>query len=154
MAYPSTISSWVSFLTLGCILYLGRMSEAATLTSGCNRPIPTEVTVGGRSYNFTNFLSNSTSPPSSRAYSLTVPEDYEIDTPAPLILSFHGRGENNLDQEQTSKLSSPFFNTKAIAVYPQGINVSKHFPYLLPKSMPDNPPPRNNGKVTHQPRQR
>lgn len=90
---------------------------------GCGSPIPTEVIAGGPSYNFTNFLSNSTSPPSKRAYSLTVPQDYDIGVAAPLILSFHGRGKNNLDQEKTSKFSHPFFNTKAIVVYPQGIDV-------------------------------
>lgn len=98
-------------------------ANAATPTSGCGLPIPTEVTAGGNSYNFTHFLSHSTTPPCNRAYRLTVPQDYDINTPAPLILSFHGRTRNNLDQLQLSKFSNPFFNTKAIVAYPQGIDV-------------------------------
>ncbi|MCJ1468746.1 hypothetical protein MMC07_007376 [Pseudocyphellaria aurata] len=104
--------------------------SAKATTSGCGLQIPTEVTAGGASYNFTDFLSNSTSPscyldtsPSCyRAYRLTIPEDYDINTPAPLILAFHGRTETNLDQLQRSKLSNSFFNTKAIVAYPQGID--------------------------------
>lgn len=97
--------------------------EAATSTTGCGSPLPIEVIASGRSHDFTEMLSNSTLPPSNRAYSLTVPQDYNIDVPAPLTLPFHGREENNLDQEKTSEFSNPYFNTKAIAVYPQDINV-------------------------------
>ncbi len=93
-------------------------------SNGCHLALPTEVTAGGRSYNFTKFLSNSTSPPSNRAYSLTVPQDYNNSVATPLLLAFHGRGENNLIQEQTSKFSDPYFNDGAIVVYPQGIDVS------------------------------
>lgn len=117
--------------------------NAATPTSGCGLPIPTEVTAGGRSYNFTHFLSNSTTHPSYRAYSLTVPRDYDINSPAPLILSFHGRTKNNLNQLQLSKFSNPFFNTKAIVAYPQGIDVPPplsplplFFLILAPKLIP------------------
>lgn len=97
--------------------------EAATSTTGCGSPLPIEVIASGRSPNFTELLSNSTLPPSNRAYSLTVPQDYNRDVPALLILSFHGREENNHDQEKASGFSNPYFNTKAIAVYPQDVNV-------------------------------
>lgn len=112
-------------LPLALIALLVSATEAAVSGStGCHQPLPSEVKAGGRSYNFTNFLSDSTSPPSNRAYSLTVPQDYNISVPASLILAFHGRGENNLVQEQDSKFSDPYFNTGAIVVYPQGIDVS------------------------------
>lgn len=118
-------------------------AKATALASGCGLQIPTEVIAGGPSYNFTDFLSKSTSPSSYRAYRLTVPEDYDINTPAPLILAFHGRTESNLDQLQRSKLSNSFFNTKAIVAYPQGIDVFSPLvpshprpPTLTPPSAP------------------
>ena len=97
--------------------------NAATPSSGCGSAIPKEVTIGGPSYNFTDFASKSSAMNPLRAYSLTVPVDYQIGEPAPLIFSFHGRGEDNKDQEEQSKFSNPYFNTKAIAVYPMGIDV-------------------------------
>lgn len=115
------------------LLSFNHYANAATPTSGCGLLIPTEVTAGGNSYNFTHFLSNSTPWPSDRAYRLTVPQDYDINTPAPLILSFHGRTKNNLDQLQLSKFSNPFFNTKAIVAYPQGIDVGPPLSLLFHK---------------------
>lgn len=143
MLYPNKTMApllcfFLFFFTFTGVLY---SAHATTPTSGCGLPIPIEVTPGGRSYNFTHFLSNSTTPPSYRAYSLTVPKEYDINTPAPLILSFHGRLENNLDQLQQSKFSNPFFNTKAIVVYPQGIDVTHPLkpPHCRAKA---NPPPK------------
>lgn len=124
MLCPSKIVTPYLFFLLLSFNSLIHSAITTTPTSGCGLPIPTEVTAGGPSYNFTHFLSSSTSPPSYRAYRLTVPKDYDINIPAPLIVSFHGRQRSNLEQLQESKFSNPFFKTKAIVVYPQGIDVT------------------------------
>ena len=96
---------------------------AQSSSNGCGSAVPKELTIGGPSYNFTNFASNSSATDPLRAYSVALPVDYDPNEPAPLIFSFHGRGENNGDQEQQSQFSDPEFNRKAIAVYPMGIDV-------------------------------
>jgi len=126
--YPMAASSPLNrvfeyILPLILLVRVPSTVEAATSTTGCGSPLPIEVITDGRSHSFTELLSNSTSPPSNCAYSLSFPQDYNIDVPAPLILPFHGREENNLDQEKTSEFSNPYFNTKAIAVYTPDINV-------------------------------
>jgi len=117
--YPMAASSRSNrlleyILPLLLLVRVPSMVGAATSTTGCGSPLPIEVIAGGRSHSFTELLSNSTLPRSNRAYSLTVPQDYNRDVPALLILSFHGHGENSLGQVKASEFSNPYFNTKAI----------------------------------------
>jgi poly(3-hydroxybutyrate) depolymerase len=66
-----------------------------------------------------------------RSYLLFLPQNYAaLQTGSAklrsLILSFHGGGRDAQRQLQLDHLSDPFFNTKTIVVYPQGINVRHH----------------------------
>lgn len=87
-------------------------------SSGCGSKLASGYSKGGDS-NTVKIKSGGT----SRTYNLYVPEDYKIATAAPLILSFHGGGQSASDQEELSQMSNPLFNTEAIAVYPQGLDV-------------------------------
>lgn len=59
-----------------------------------------------------------------RRYLLYIPEDYDPETPAPLVLSYHGGTRTAEIQQALDLLSTPYFNKDHIIVYPSGINVS------------------------------
>jgi len=56
-----------------------------------------------------------------RWYLITFPPNFESRTSVPVILSFHGGGENATEQLGLSQMSNPEFNDFAISVYPQGV---------------------------------
>ncbi|KAE8446240.1 hypothetical protein EG329_012465 [Mollisiaceae sp. DMI_Dod_QoI] len=57
-----------------------------------------------------------------RYYLLTLPSNFDASTPTPVILSFHGGGDNAIEQYKLSQMSNPDFNDFAIAIYPNGID--------------------------------
>ena len=57
-----------------------------------------------------------------RKFRLFIPLSYEMSEPAPLILAFHGKGQNASAMEAQTQFSSPEFNNDALIAYPQGIN--------------------------------
>ncbi|KAL9109764.1 MAG: hypothetical protein Q9227_005633 [Pyrenula ochraceoflavens] len=61
----------------------------------------------------------------NRSYLIYLPESYKTNTPAPLILSYHGRTKDAAEQELLSQFSNPTYNPDAIAVYPNGWPSSK-----------------------------
>ncbi len=61
-----------------------------------------------------------------RYYLLTLPSNFDASTPTPMILSFHGGGDNAIEQYKLSQMSNPDFNDFAIAIYPNGIDVRAH----------------------------
>ena len=87
-------------------------------SQGCGLPLPAGLTPGGSSINFTIPSSGG-----DRSYLLYIPVEYQIDNPAPLVFSFHGKNRNSSEQEALSQFSDPTVNNDAIAVYPQGIHV-------------------------------
>ncbi|OCL01449.1 carbohydrate esterase family 1 protein [Glonium stellatum] len=89
-------------------------------SDGCGKTLPKKVTAGGASANI-----SITSGGLIRSYLIHVPQSYDIDTPVPLILSYHGRGKNASEQELLSQFSNSSYNPNAIAVYPQGVANSK-----------------------------
>ena len=106
------------------MLLLTRLSDMVTANAahaslGCGQPLPAGLTPGGSSAYF-----NITSSGGIRYYLVSVPYAYEVSTPAPLILSFHGNGKNSYEQEGLSQFSDPDVNTlNAIAVYPESFDV-------------------------------
>jgi len=60
----------------------------------------------------------------TRWYLATFPSNYTSVSSVPVIFSFHGGDRNASDQLALSEMSDPEFNDFAIAVYPQGIDVS------------------------------
>jgi poly(3-hydroxybutyrate) depolymerase len=97
-------------------------SSAPTSTSGCGKPLPTSPVYLKPNTNATFSLHNSksTSPASDRQYHIYIPQNYNINTPSPLIFSFHGRSKDMLEQERVSQLSNYAVNADAVVVYPNG----------------------------------
>jgi len=63
-----------------------------------------------------------------RRYLLFVPPSYSPTAPTPVILSYHGGSRTADDQLALDGLTTPFFNTKYIVVYPYGIDVGTRPP--------------------------
>ena len=53
-----------------------------------------------------------------------IPKNYKHNEPAPVILAFHGKGQDVLDFEKATNLSNPLVNQDHVVVYPEGLNVS------------------------------
>ena len=99
-------------------------------TAGCGTP----HTLDGASKNHSVSTDGG-----KRDYRLHLPGSYDKDTPAPIIISFHGHGQNMVEQETLSQFSNDVINPNMIAVYPQGLKgtvsgtLSSFFP-ILPRS--------------------
>ena len=93
----------------------------AAVSSGCGKDLlKTQQPAGGASHQTTFPQSDGT----DRTYLIHIPSTYNINTPVPLIFSFHGGGKTSAEQEELSQFSNEDFNPNGIAVYPQGIDVS------------------------------
>lgn len=60
----------------------------------------------------------------SRDYIVFLPASYDLNTPTPLIVNYHGATDTDDYQETLTLLDDPFFNNDHIVIYPQGVNVS------------------------------
>jgi poly(3-hydroxybutyrate) depolymerase len=78
--------------------------------------LPDDVSPGGNSSNLSIKLSNG----DTRYYLLHIPRNYNVSTPAGLILVYAGRGSNNGHAESFTHFSSPSYNPDMLVVYPQG----------------------------------
>ena len=87
-------------------------------SQGCGLSLPGCLTPGGDSTSFTIQSSGG-----NRSYLLYIPVEYQINTPAPLVFSFHGNDRTSYEQEALSQFSDPTINNNYIAVYPQGLDV-------------------------------
>src|SRR5688572_16987486 len=83
---------------------------------GRNKALPNGVQLD-HSVNLTLASSSGATP---RKYRLHLPKDYDGSKPLPLILSFHGRGQDALYQENLSQFSNASYGFEGIAVYPEG----------------------------------
>jgi hypothetical protein len=123
-----------TFLSL--VACVSCLASAPASSCGCGKPLPKGVEVGkskeltlintrvdGTSYDkdANNPLVLDSAP--IRKYRLHLPEDYNIDSKVPLILSFHGRGKDGKSQEELSQFSNSSYGFEGIAVYPEGVPV-------------------------------
>lgn len=53
-----------------------------------------------------------------------MPMGYEKDKPAPLIIALHGNHRNGTSFEAVTAFSRPDYNSDALVVYPDGVDVS------------------------------
>lgn len=81
-------------------------------SAGCGTP----HTVDGASHNHSVSTNGG-----KRDYRLHLPGTYDSDTPAPVVISYHGHGQNMVEQETLSQFSNDAINPNMIAVYPQGL---------------------------------
>ncbi|TFB00632.1 Bifunctional acetylxylan esterase/xylanase [Trichoderma ghanense] len=58
----------------------------------------------------------------TRSYRIHLPSNYQPGSPKPLIIAYHGSGDNPTNFEKTTRFSDPSVNPNMIVVYPAGIN--------------------------------
>lgn len=106
----------VFFSTLLSLTHASNISLPGNISqsAGCGKDLPVGWLPGQDSHNVTL-------PTTNRSYLIKLPSAYNMDTPAPVIFSFHGRGGTAQIQEQTSNFSVHNWNETAIAIYPQAV---------------------------------
>lgn len=105
---------------LSLAVFLTTALGTSALSAGCGNTTSPSLTSGGTGSS--NKLHFTTSTGTHRTYYLHIPTDYDINTPTPLIFSFHGRDANGLDQESNTGLSETYLNPSMFVVYPDGLN--------------------------------
>lgn len=100
--------------------YPAPVANNGNSSSGCGSALPSYVTAGGSSV----VVSFTAPDGTARAYTIHVPYLYNSNVAAPLIMAFHGAGDTSSTSEGQTGYSAENYNPYAIAVYPQGINVS------------------------------
>jgi poly(3-hydroxybutyrate) depolymerase len=93
--------------------------------AGCVSPeAEFEATPGGPSVRFELQFQHDSQGVLKRHIWIHIPKNYKHDEPAPVILAFHGKGQDVLDFEKATNLSNPLVNQDLVVVYPEGLNVS------------------------------
>jgi poly(3-hydroxybutyrate) depolymerase len=88
--------------------------------SGCNQRRITDT--NPESVNLTLPSASGVTP---RKYRLHLPPGYDGTKELPLILSYHGRTQDALYQENLSQFSNASYGFEGIAVYPEGVPLIK-----------------------------
>lgn len=89
-------------------------------SAGCGTALPLGLTPGGATQSYTYIAPDL----STRQYRIHIPTGYDINKAAPLIMAFHGRSSSGTAHEAETGYSTSGVNPYAIAVYPEGANVS------------------------------
>jgi len=110
----------LSFSAFAAITIPVTLTHAAA-SSGCGSAVAPGLTRGGSAY--TNNLNFTTTSGDIRQYALHIPTAYNVNTPAPLAFSFHGRSDTAAGQESISQMSNENWNPNFLVVYPTGINL-------------------------------
>lgn len=115
------------FSPVFALLSILSLTVSTSAHRGCSTPLPANLTAGGPSQPF-----NITSGGRNRSYLLHIPTNYDINTPAPLIISYHGAGETPAISESSSLFSSSVYNQDFVVAYPAGVGVGRFllYPYL------------------------
>jgi poly(3-hydroxybutyrate) depolymerase len=94
---------------------------------GCGTPLPNGI----KPDESVNLTLDSNSGVSPRKYRLHLPQGYDNSKKLPLILSFHGRTQDALYQEELSQFSNASYGFEGISVYPQGVPLINKVRYLI-----------------------
>jgi poly(3-hydroxybutyrate) depolymerase len=111
-----------SVLTTALLAIVPTINGLPHASNGCNAALPDGVKPNS-SVNCT--LENSKSGVPTRKYRIHLPPNYDNTKAVPLILSFHGRTQDALYQENLSKFSEASYGFQGIAVYPEGVPITK-----------------------------
>jgi polyhydroxybutyrate depolymerase len=85
-------------------------------------PLPERASCGGLTLGPGNHDLNVMHEGRTRLYRVHVPPGYDPTRPTPAVLSFHGYGSNEVEQELLSRMSEEADTRRFIAVYPRGLN--------------------------------
>lgn len=114
--FPNFIIMHIS-LTLSTLL-IGAGTTYASKSTGCGHTLSKDLSKDQKSGS--SALTFQTSDGTERNYLLHIPDGYDVNTPAGLIWSYHGRGKSAEHQEKISKFSKSSYNANHIVIYPQG----------------------------------
>ena len=109
----------VAILTFSFVLSMAEATQQ-TISGGQTHSDLSRLTPGGPSQVHSI---QSKAGGGERSYRIYLPQNYSVRQPAPLILAFHGKGQNTSTFESETQLSSSGFNNDIVVVYPQGIKV-------------------------------
>lgn len=103
-------------------------------SSGCGTPIPSFLTPGNAgSLSDSNVITLTLRDGSTRKYYMYLPPNYKTNTPAPVIISYHGNGETGINQALRTGFQDTTMNLNTITVYPSGVGGSwQGAPYSTP----------------------
>lgn len=106
------------------VLILNPLTHAATSlphnSAGCSQEALPQLAIGGHLHRYSF---HSAAGGGERDYLISIPSTYLNDAPSPLILAFHGKGQDSPTFSAESLFHEPSFNTlNAVVVYPQGTN--------------------------------
>lgn len=107
MLFPS----WTSFCSLMLVLH-GTVAQVPS--SGCG----TQQNFPGQTKAFTMQSSGGT-----RSYRLHLPSNYNANSARPLLVVYHGSGNNPANFEKESQFANETLNANMITVFPAGVNV-------------------------------
>jgi len=85
-------------------------------------PLPERTSCSGLSVGPGTYDWNVTHAGRTRLYRVRVPTGYDATRPTPAVLSFHGYGSTEQEQEGLSRMSQQADTQGFIAVYPRGLN--------------------------------
>jgi len=88
-------------------------------TSGCGSALPAGVVAGQSTQQYTTIV---TKDGVARQYILYIPANYSPNKPSPLIIGYHGNGEQGSNFQSYSGWSSNSGNPNYIVAYPTGTN--------------------------------
>lgn len=83
-------------------------------SSGCSKP----HNFVGQTREFSFESSGGT-----RTYRIHLPSSYKVGSPMPLLIAYHGSGNNPTAFERETRFSDERINPNMITVYPAGVNV-------------------------------
>ena len=94
------------------------LAPCQNCSSACGSPLPAGITINAASSVLINF--NNPSDGLLRNYTIHIPQDYDINHAAPLILAFPGNGDSAANIETQTGMSAASLNPYGIAVYVNG----------------------------------
>jgi len=106
------------------LLLLAAGAHAAIKSAGCGIEADFGSALGGLSRRFA--VEHPAADAQNRFAHLHVPKNYDVNTPAPVILAFHGKNQEIEAFEAATSLSDPEVNEDFIVIYPEALNV-RHF---------------------------
>lgn len=116
MVSPAPLSTYgICFLGIaGYLLPVHGIMLERRATAGCGKQHVT-----GQSTTVTMTSSNT-----DRQYLIHLPGSYDVNSPMPVIISYHGNTQSMYAQETLTRFSDESVNPDMIAVYPQGLGNS------------------------------
>lgn len=110
----TTVSLYSTLAVLGTVFTVQGLPNTRRASSGC--AVAHDWAGQTRTFSFA-------SSGGTRSYRIHLPSTYQPGAAKPLVIAYHGSGDNPTNFEQTTRFSDERVNPDAITVYPAGVNV-------------------------------